>query len=141
VVLKEHDVPGGANIKLISTAARFALDRGWNVIVEGIMHAERYADMLHELRHDHVGTSVFYFFDVTWEETLRRHETRPQAAEFGIDEMRKWYRTGDQLGFAAEQIIPQSSTLDETVNHILFEAFGDAADSPQSAIARAATDD
>src|ERR671919_85356 len=86
VVLKERDVPGGANIELISTAARFALDRGWNVIIEGIMHAEHYANMLDELRHDHLGTSVFYYFDVSWEETLRRHETRPQAAEFGIDE-------------------------------------------------------
>lgn len=127
VVLKERDVPGGANIELISTAARFALDRGWNVIIEGIMHAERYADMLHELRDDHLGTSVFYYFDVAWEETLRRHETRPQSAEFGVGEMRKWYRAGDQLGFGNdERIIPQTSTLDEIVHRILNEAFGDA---------------
>ncbi|MEV0699921.1 hypothetical protein AB0I53_18710 [Saccharopolyspora sp. NPDC050389] len=106
-MLKERDVPGGANIELISTAVRFALDHGWNVIVEGIMHAERYADMLHKLRRDHLGRSVFYYFDVTWDETLRRHKTRPQAEEFGVDEMRKWYRAGDQLGFAEEQDIPQ----------------------------------
>lgn len=127
VVLKERDVPGGANIELISTAARFALDRGWNVIIECILHAECYADMLDELCHDHLGTSVFYYFDVAWEETLRRHETRPQAAEFGIDEMRKWYRAGDQLGYGEEErIIPQTSTLDEAVRRILNEAFGDA---------------
>lgn len=120
-------MPSGVNIELISTTARFALDRGWNVIIEGVMHAERYADMLDELRHDHLGTSVFYYFDVAWEETLRRHETRPQDAEFGIDEMRKWYRAGDQLGFGEEErIIPQKSILDEAVRRILNEAFGGA---------------
>ncbi|SDX97061.1 AAA domain-containing protein [Saccharopolyspora shandongensis] len=132
VVLKERDVPGGANIELISTAVRFALGHGWNVIVEGIMHAERYADMLHKLRQDHLGRSVFYYFDVTWDETLRRHKTRPQAEEFGVDEMRKWYRAGDQLGFAEEQNIPQGSTLDATVHRIVHEAFGDAPCEPKA---------
>lgn len=55
------------------------------------------------------------------------NETRPQAAEFGIDAMRKWYRAWDQLGFGEEErIIPQKSTLDESVRRILNEAFGDA---------------
>ncbi|MGP4021252.1 hypothetical protein ACTWQN_35765 [Saccharopolyspora sp. 5N708] len=49
---------------------RFALDRGWNVILEGIMHAERYADMLDRLRHDHLGNTEFYFFDVGLDETI-----------------------------------------------------------------------
>ncbi|WP_027941675.1 AAA family ATPase [Amycolatopsis taiwanensis] len=138
VVLKERDVSGGANIELISAAARFALDRGWNVIVEGIMRAERYANMLGDLRNDHLGKTVFYYFDVAWEETLRRHGTRPQAAEFGIDEMREWYRAGDQLGFAEERIIPQTSTLDETVHRILREGFGDMADNPRPHAKRSA---
>ncbi|MCI2417396.1 AAA family ATPase [Saccharopolyspora sp. K220] len=124
VVLKERDVPGGANIELISATARFALDRGWHVIVDGIMYAERYREMLDQLRRDHLGSSAFYYFDVAWEETLRRHETRPQAAEFGVEEMRGWYRDADLLGFVAERTIPQVSTLDETVTRILREAFG-----------------
>ena len=36
-VLRERDVPGGANIDLIDLTARFALDRGFHVIVEGIL--------------------------------------------------------------------------------------------------------
>ena len=36
-VLAERDVPGGANIDLIDLTARFALDRGFHVIVEGIL--------------------------------------------------------------------------------------------------------
>lgn len=123
IVLKEHDVPGGANIELISRTARFALDRGWDVVLEGIMHAERYSTMLDKLRHDHAGQTAFYYFDVSWRETVRRHQTRPQAQEFGVEEMRGWYRPRDLLGFAEERIVPETSTLDETVDRILDDVF------------------
>jgi predicted kinase len=123
IVLKERDVPGGANIELISHTARFALNRGWDVVLEGIMHSERYAAMLNQLRGDHAGSTAFYYFDVSWEEALRRHRTRPQAREFGIEEMREWYRPRDLLGFADERIVPETSELDETVNRILREVF------------------
>ncbi|GAA5110430.1 kinase [Haloechinothrix salitolerans] len=132
IVLKEKDVPGGHNIALIDQTVRFALNRGWNVICEGIMHAERYAGMLNRLRRDHRGRTVFYYFDLSWEETLRRHETRPQSHEFGHDDMRKWYRAADQLGFAEEHGIRQESSLDETANRILCEVFGGGAVSQRS---------
>lgn len=46
-VLREHDVPGGASIGLIDTVARYALDAGYHVVVEGILYAaDRYGDML-----------------------------------------------------------------------------------------------
>ena len=40
--------------------------------------------MLAELDHDHSGVSGFYYLDVSLEETLRRHATRPEAAEPAI---------------------------------------------------------
>src|SRR5690625_2222455 len=55
VVLRERDVPGGANIGLIEATARYALDHRYHVIVEGILHAARYGDMLRALRADHRG--------------------------------------------------------------------------------------
>ncbi|WP_246869223.1 AAA family ATPase [Saccharopolyspora sp. ASAGF58] len=54
-ILKERGVPDGANIELISIIARFALDRGWNVLIDGILHAQRYREMLDELCRDHRG--------------------------------------------------------------------------------------
>jgi hypothetical protein len=132
-VLKERDAPGGAAIELMSLATRFALDHGWNVIVEGIMHAERYRDMLGRLRDDHSGPTAFYYFDVSWGETVRRHATRPQAREFGVDEMRMWYCAADWLHFREERLIPETFTLDETVLHILKESFGGEAGKPDTA--------
>lgn len=37
-ILKERDVPGGMNIGFISTIARYAIEAGLHVIVEGIRH-------------------------------------------------------------------------------------------------------
>jgi hypothetical protein len=75
--------------------------------------------MLAGLERDHLGRSCFYYLDVPLEETLRRHATRPQAAEFGAAEMRDWYRPRDLLASVREHIIPAVSTLPETVDRML----------------------
>jgi predicted kinase len=64
MILRERDVPGGANIGLIDAVARYALDAGYHVVVEGILYADRYGEMLRGLREDHRGQSRFYYLDV-----------------------------------------------------------------------------
>ena len=121
-VLRERDVPGGANIALIDLTARFALDHGFHVIVEGILYADHYGPMLDALIADHAGRSSAYYLDVPWAETLRRHATKPQAAEYGESQMRGWYRERDLLRGGLEQIIPAACSLDETVRRIMAES-------------------
>ena len=79
VVLRERDTADGANIGLIDMVARYALDRGLHVIIDGILYEAHYGAMLRALRADHRGLSRFYYLDVPFEETMRRHATRPQA--------------------------------------------------------------
>jgi hypothetical protein len=121
-VLRERDVPGGANIDLIDLTARFALDRGFHVIVEGILYADHYGEMLSALIADRAGSAWAYYLDVPLAETLRRHATKPQAAEYGESEMRAWYRERDLLPGGLEQVIPDRSALDETVRRIMAES-------------------
>jgi predicted kinase len=118
-VLRERDVPGAPNIGLISTVARYALDAGYHVIVEGIMYADRYGDMLESLARDHRGRSCFYYLDVDFAETLRRHATKPQADEYGATQLRDWYRPGDLLPSGIEQALPADSTLEASVERIM----------------------
>jgi hypothetical protein len=128
-VLREHDLPGGANIGLIDQTARYCLDHGFHAIVEGILYADRYADMLTALRADHLGVTRCYYLDVPFEETLRRHATKPQAAEYGSAAMRGWYRGLDLLPGAAERVIPAETSLDETIGLIMTDARLTAAES------------
>jgi predicted kinase len=118
-ILKEQDVPGGVNIGLIEITARYALDHGYHVIVEGILQATHYAGMLQRLADDHRGMTAFYYLDIPFAETLRRHATKPKANEFGEAQMRRWYLPLDLLPFVDEIVVPETSSLDETVSLIM----------------------
>jgi hypothetical protein len=109
------------NIGLINQVARYSLDHGFHVILDGIFCADRYEPMLVALQHGHLGRSYFYYLDVSLGETLRRYATRPQAADFGPEDMRKWYRPMDLLAEIHERVIPESATSAETTNLILAE--------------------
>jgi predicted kinase len=120
-ILMEKNRPGGVNVGLIDQVARYSLDHGYHVVLDGIFYADRYEQMLAGLGRDHLGWSCFYYLDVSLEETLRRHAARPQAAEFGADDMRDWYRPRDLLATVRERVIPETSTQAEITSLILAE--------------------
>jgi predicted kinase len=130
IVLRERDLPGILAPALISQTARFALDHGRHVVLEGILNREKYGDMITDLLTDHRGRNVVFYLEVSLEETLRRHGTRPRATEFTGDDMRGWYAANDVLGVAGEHVIPESSTLDQTVELICHLAGAPAAPGP-----------
>ncbi|MGP3980870.1 hypothetical protein [Streptomyces sp. KR80] len=99
--------------------ARYALDHGYHVIIEGILYADRYGSMLQALRDDHLGQTHCFYLEVPFEETLRRHATRAQASQFGAEEMRGWYRPVDLLPGGHERIISSRSTLAETIEQLI----------------------
>ncbi len=119
IVLRERDRPHAVNVGLIDQTVRYALDHGYHVILEGILFTERYSAMLQGLYDDHVGRSFFFYFDVAFDKTVRRHATRPQASAFSVEDMRGWYHERDLLDFVAEEIVPATSTLDRTIERII----------------------
>ncbi|MGW4231810.1 AAA family ATPase [Streptomyces sp. NPDC004980] len=120
-VMRERDRPGASNIGLIDLTARYALDTGYHVVVEGILYADHYGDMLARLRADHRGRTHAYYLQVPFEETLARHATKPQANEYGREEMSSWYRERDLLPGSFESVIGPDSTLGETIDHIMLD--------------------
>jgi cytidylate kinase len=92
---------------------------GKSSVVEGILPTVRYAGMLGGLVERH--RAHVYFLDISFDETVRRHATRAKASAFDADAMREWYRGHDPLGVPGEVVIPESSTLDETVRRIMVE--------------------
>jgi predicted kinase len=118
VLLREHDRAGAPNIALIDQTARYALDHGYHVILEGIFYKPTYGEMLHQLIADHGGVTGVYYFQLSFEETLRRHATKP-LGKATPEQMRDWYQPCDLLGVPGEQVIGPSSTLDETATRII----------------------
>lgn len=125
VVLGERDRPGAANIGLIDQTVRYALDAGFHVVCEGILFTGHYREMLRALWADHLGATFGYYFDVPFDETVRRHAMRPQAADFTPAQMRCWFVPDDRLRIDGEKVIAASS-LTDTVESIYREALVDA---------------
>ncbi|MEU0068888.1 AAA family ATPase [Streptomyces sp. NPDC006332] len=121
IVLRERDRPGAANIGLIDLTARYALDAGYHVVVEGILYADHYGDMLARLRVDHRGPSHSYYLDVPFAETLARHATKPIADDVDETQLRDWYRSRDLLPDGTETVIGADSALHETVDRIMLD--------------------
>lgn len=119
VVLRDYDRPGAANIGLIDLTVRYALQHGFHVVLEGMLYADRYGDMLAGLRADHPGPSHFFYLDVPLQETVRRHGTKPVYAEFGEPQLREWYREHDLLSGGIEHVIDEDSTLHDSVATII----------------------
>lgn len=115
VVLKEKDVPNGLNAELIKRTLLFAFEHSYHVILEGIFVADRYRNMFQEILCEHPDNNFFFYLDVPFGETLRRHQFKPNKDEFGEKEMRSWYMEKDLLGFVQEVLIPATNSIEETV--------------------------
>jgi hypothetical protein len=81
--------------------------------------------MLRRLRDDHRGPTRCYLYDLSFEETLRRHRARPQAAAFGEREMRAWWSGFQPEPGLDEAVIDADVSLDAAVARVLHDCWPD----------------
>jgi 2-phosphoglycerate kinase len=106
---------------LIRQIVEFSLARDYDVVLEGILSVKRYGALLKEIAQQ-TPEHYFYYFDLEFEETVRRHATKETADEFGEKELREWWRPKDYLGLERETLISPRLSLDETVALIVDQA-------------------
>ncbi len=104
---------------LMEQMVRFGQQIHYNVILEGILTTKKHGDWLTSVASDWDGPVRAYYFDLPFEETLRRHATKPNAHEFGEVEMREWWHDHDTLGWANETIIDHQMSQDAIVEMML----------------------
>lgn len=119
-VLKEKETEGSDNIGLIEQTVRYVIERDYDVILEGIFYSQRYGDMLRQLLAESTENHVYYF-DISFEETLRRHNTKPNAHEFGKTEMRGWYHAHDALAAEGERVLAETLSQEQIIHEILHD--------------------
>lgn len=50
------------------------------------------------------GPAIYaYYYDIPFQETLRRHQTKPNRGDFGREEMARWWREKDYIGWIPEK--------------------------------------
>lgn len=117
-VLHIRDEPENAAVGLIDLTARYALAQGFHVVVEGILKESIYGTMLRTLISDHQGPSFSYRYDLSFDETLRRHLTKDVSGRFGATEMRQWWIDQDALFGIDETVFDAAVSLREATRRI-----------------------
>ena len=98
----------------------YCLEHGYDIIWDSIFYANnRNKKYLGEfLTNIHPTDNFIFNFDVSFEESVRRHEQRHKSNDFTADDMREWYHPIESLGYDFEYLIPESNSIDQTVEFI-----------------------
>ncbi len=110
-MLKVKDGENTQALPLMKELLTYGSNHSDIVILEGIMYSDWYKPLF-ELAIKLYGTNVYaYYFDLPFEETLKRHQTKPNCREFGEEAMRRWWREKDfsdvlnEVGITSEKDI------------------------------------
>lgn len=117
-IVRVKDTADNPAIQLIEDIALYGKRIEYNVIIEGILTSERYGRMLKNLYKSFEESYAFYF-DVPFEETLRRHQTKSNSKDFSEQEMKAWWVKDDYLNVENEYTLKSDLTEDEVVGQIL----------------------
>lgn len=105
-------------LPFIIELVRYGKDNCDVVILEGILKAEWYSELFEQIK-KYYGQEIYaYYYDIPFEETLKRHQTKPNCNDFGKEEMKRWWNEKDYIGFISEKIITVESSFHNTVEMI-----------------------
>lgn len=123
-MLMVKDREGNLSIDLIRQIAEYGKDKCEFVIVEGILNKDRYGEMLNHLIKFYNQQVYTFYYDLSFEETVKRHNTRSKKLEFGEDSLRAWWNPNEYLGVDGEvkltDEMSQSDVLALILNQIKF---------------------
>ena len=87
-------------------------------IMEGILPSKDYAQLF-EAAVEEYGSNIYsYYWDIPFEETVRRHSTKPNRNDFGEDDMRRWWKEKDYLDIIPQTMIDKDLSIEDAVELI-----------------------
>jgi len=116
--------PGGAinskSIhKMIKTDVLTCLKDGYDVILEGIFIKKSWQRVFESFFAQHKNNNFVFTYDISFEETIRRHQTKPNKHAWSETDMQDWYKSEDFIGYDFEYKIPEKFTYAQTLKFIL----------------------
>lgn len=96
-----------------------ALHHGYDVILEGFMGMGKYKKYFDELLAHHPTENYFFYFDVSFEETLRRHKTRQKSSQLTTEKMKELYSRTGPSGYPGEHIISETTTAEQACQLVI----------------------
>ena len=119
-MLMVEDGPATKALPMLKELLLYGKKHCKTVILEGIMVADWYRSLF-EFAKELYGNNIYaYYFDIPFEETLKRHKTRAKCSEFGEEAMREWWVEKDYSDVLDETTI----TADKDQETIVSEIYG-----------------
>lgn len=108
--------------KIIKHNILQTLSDGYDVILEGILSQNSYATLLEEIFVQHPEENYIFYFDISLEETMRRHETRVVSGpKFGPEKMKNWYSMAHKSNHKFERLVYEKNSIEDTLGYIINE--------------------
>ena len=109
-----RDGKDNPSIPLMAELLKYGHAHSEVTILEGILYSETYAPLFRTALDLFGQENIFaYYYDIPFEETLRRHETKPNRFDFGEADMRRWWKEKDFIGFIPETVFTARVSLEE----------------------------
>ena len=114
-----HDGADTLALPLLTELLKYGHEHCEITVLEGILNAKWYQPLFKKAV-DLYGDHIFaYYYDLPFEETLKRHAAKSNHSDFGEKEMRRWWNEKDYIGFIPETNILKDVSLDDTVELIV----------------------
>jgi predicted kinase len=104
--------------KMIKANVLAALEDNYDVILEGIFNVKSWKNIFAEIFEQHPRENYLFYFDISFEETIKRHRTKPNKDEWSESDMKDWYSPKDFMNYEFEYVINENSSKHETINKI-----------------------
>lgn len=89
------------------------------VILEGILYSDWYSPLFEYAKELFLNSIFAYYYDIPFEETLKRHATKQEKFSFGAEDMKRWWREKDFIKTISEKTLDKNISLDNAVGIIL----------------------
>ena len=117
-ILKTNDGAGTRANDVLIMLLEYGHAHNELVILEGILNSRWYTPLFDAAKALYGENICAYYFDLPFEETLRRHQTKDKRTEFGEKEMRRWWNEKDYAPALNEQTLTPDMMQDEIIDRI-----------------------
>ena len=124
-----EDEPNNKAINLLINLVIYGSENCEITILEGILNSYMYESLFIQIKKLFPKNIYAYYFDLPFEETVKRHKIRKQTEDIGIREveMRNWWREKDYLSIICEKTIDENFKEEEIVEMIYQDVMSDDA--------------
>ncbi|MGT2934558.1 kinase [Streptococcus castoreus] len=119
-MLLAHDGFDTPTISLILNLLDYGQQHCDYIILEGILKADWYQPVWEGIAERFQGKIYAYYYDLPFEETVKRHASRQKALQFGEESLKRWWQQQDYLKLIPEKRLTAKLSLEE-VEHLILE--------------------